>query len=164
MPDFRIRTYRPDDLPFFREMEFTTTWATLSPEERARLSPEEIREALEATHAALLERPGMAIFVAETEAGERAGLLWFGQNRNLVTGETEGWIYNVSVARKWQGRGLGQQLMEYGEAHARAAGYQTLGLMVASHNETAQRLYQRLSFRTTNLIMRKRLAGDHHRR
>ena len=104
---------------------------------RVRSTEEAVREALAVTHELLLGRPGSAIFVAEAEGGERVGLLWFGENRNLITGENEAWVYNVSVLPSQRGRGIGAMLMERAETYAREAGYASLGLMVASHEVTS---------------------------
>ncbi|HEU4754964.1 MAG TPA: GNAT family N-acetyltransferase, partial [Armatimonadota bacterium] len=91
--------------------------------------------------------------------GERVGLLWFGINRNLVTGEDEAWVFNVSVVPERQGEGVGKLLMAHAEQLARDAGFHTVGLMVSAHNERARALYKKLRFRETNLVMRKRVDG-----
>jgi len=153
----RLRLAREADDPFFVEMEFRTTWHNLSPSDRARLSPDDVRGALQLTHELLLNRPGNQVVIAENEKGERVGLLWLGINRNVITGEDEAWVYNVSVAEGHQGRGIGRLLMEHAEKLARRAGFHTLGLMVASHNSRARSLYEKLSFETTNTLMRKKL-------
>src|SRR5437868_9431431 len=92
----RIRAGTDADMTFFRQMEFETTWHNLTPEEQQATTPAAVRESLAVTHELLLGRPGSAIFVAESESGERIALLWFGENRNLITGESEAWVYNVS--------------------------------------------------------------------
>jgi ribosomal protein S18 acetylase RimI-like enzyme len=153
----RIRQGTPEDSAYFQELEFQTTWENLCPEDQARLSAARVREALKETHEILLSRPGNALFIAEAEDGRRAGLLWFGENRNLVTGEIEGWIYNITVSPDFRGQGIGTLLMRHAEEHAREEGYHTVGLMVAVHNETARRLYERLNYREGNILMRKRL-------
>jgi ribosomal protein S18 acetylase RimI-like enzyme len=155
----RIRRGTDRDMPFFEAMEFETTWHNLASEERETLDPAQVREALGATHALLLDRPANAFFVAESAAGERVGLLWFGENRNLLTGETEAWIYNVSVVASHRGQGIGAQLVAHALAYARERGYRTLGLMVATHNVAARRLYSRLGFEESNVLMRRRLDG-----
>jgi ribosomal protein S18 acetylase RimI-like enzyme len=160
---FRIRTGTTDDFDFFQEMELETTWENLSPEDRSRLTRAQIAEALRETHDLLLARIGNTLFVAETESGERAGLLWFGESRNLVTGEIEGWVYNVSVAPPFRGRGLGAQLMRHAERHAREQGYGQIGLMVAIHNDVARRLYAKSGFVESNIVMRKRLKPPRRR-
>ena len=155
MPSFRIRAAtRADDL-FFRQMELQTTWASLHPEDQKRLRKEDFREALTETHELLLKRPGTQVRVAETEEGQRVGLLWFGVNRNLITGEDEAWIYNVSVVPEFQGQGVGALLVQHAEELAREGGHDVLGLMVAEHNERARRLYEKVDFHTTNRVMRK---------
>ena len=158
MSELRFRPAVPADDAFFRQMEFTTTWGSLDEEDRKRLRPQEVKDALGATHEQLLAREGNQVIVAEDEQGERVGLLWFGVNRNLVSGEDEAWIYNISVVKEHQGRGIGRKLMEFGERLAREGGYRVLGLMVSSHNAPARSLYEKLGFRPTNVLMRKPLV------
>lgn len=153
----RLRPATEADDDFFREMELHTTWESLDAADRGRLQPAQVREALTFTHELLLNREGNQVIIAETAGGERAGLLWLGVNRNLVTGEDEAWIYNISVAPAHQGRGLGRLLMEHAEQVARQAGFHTLGLMVSTHNTRARALYEKLAFRATNVLMRKTL-------
>lgn len=160
MAEIRFRAATPADDAFFVEMEFHTTWESLDPEDKERLHPEAVRSALQDTHQLLLNRPGNQLIVAVDERGTRLGLLWFGVNRNLVTGEDEAWVYNVSVVREHQGRGVGRQLMQHAEQVARNAGYPILGLMVSSHNYRARSLYEKLGFRPTNVLMRKRLGEE----
>jgi ribosomal protein S18 acetylase RimI-like enzyme len=155
--EIRVRDATPADDAFFRKMEFFTTWESLDAEDRKRLTPGEIREALDETHTLLMQRPGNRIIVAENEQGQRVGLLWFGISRNLVTGEEEAWVYNVSVVSEHQGQGIGLRLMQHAEELARGEGFRTLGLMVSSHNDRARALYEKLSYQATNLVMRKRL-------
>ena len=146
------------DDAFFRQVEFQTTWESLGPADQERLGQATVREALSVTHELLLERPGTQVVIAEDEAGERVGLLWFGVNRNLVTGEDEAWIYNITVLPEHQGKGYGKQIMSHAEELAQRSGFSVIGLMVSSHNERAQRLYEAFSYEPTNLLMRKRLG------
>jgi len=157
----RIRPGSEADQEFFRELEMETTWENLPPGDSRRLDREQVELALDETHAILLARPGNQIFIAEVD-GERAGLLWFGPNRNLVTGEDEGWIYNVTVVPAFRGRGLGRKLIEHAEQYANEHGYAVIGLMVAVHNPAARALYHRLDYQDSNIVMRKRLpaAGE----
>jgi ribosomal protein S18 acetylase RimI-like enzyme len=157
VPEIRFRPATRADDPFFREMEFCTTWESIDPEERERMRPQRVKETLQVTHEILLDRPGSQVIIAESEAGERVGMLWFGINRNLVTGEDEAWVFNVSVVPECQGTGLGRRIMEHAELLARKGGFKTLGLMVSSHNTRAKALYEKLEFRPTNVVMRKNL-------
>lgn len=157
MTELRLRPATPADDAFFRKVEFETTWHSLDEEDRRRLKPQDVRDALRATHELLLSRDGNQVLVAEDEQGERLGLLWLGINRNLVSGEEEAWIYNVSVVAEHQGKGLGRRLMEHAERLAREQGFQVLGLLVSCHNERARALYDKMGFRPTNVVMRKPL-------
>lgn len=160
MSEVRLRPATPADDAFFLEAEFATTWLSLEPDEQAALGEAAVREALRDTHALLLAREGNEIVIAETPAGDRVGLLWFGVNRNLVTGREEAWVYNVTVLPDYRGRGLGRTLMEHAERLARERGHPSLGLMVSRHNAPARALYERLGFRITNHVMRKNLSED----
>src|SRR3712207_8958834 len=46
--------------------------------------------------------------------------------------------------------------MRHAEEYARDEGYRIVGLMVAVHNDTARRLYERLNYREGNILMRDR--------
>jgi ribosomal protein S18 acetylase RimI-like enzyme len=155
----RIRPGTEADEAFFRDLEMQTTWENLRPEECERLEREQVWLALDETHDILRARPGNAIFIAEVD-GERAGLLWFGPNRNLVTGEEEGWIYNVTVVPAYRGRGIARLLMQHAERYAHEQGYAVIGLMVAVHNAAARELYRRLDYQESNILMRKRLGPE----
>lgn len=155
--DLRVRRATTADDAFFADMEFHTTWASLEPEDRERLGEQQVRAALQHTHELLLSRPDSQVLVVETVEGERVGILWFGANRNLVTGEDEAWVYNVSVVPEHQGRGIGLRIMAHAEALARERGHAVLGLMVSAHNDRARRLYEKRGFRPSNLLMRRRL-------
>lgn len=157
MSEIRFRPATRADDAFFRELELETTWLSLDPVDRERFRRSDVRDALVETHELLLARPGNQVIVAEDESGERVGLLWFGINRNLITGEDEAWVYNVSVVPAHRRKGIGRKLIEHAEELARRGGFAILGLMVSSHNQAARTLYENLQFETTNHLMRKRL-------
>jgi ribosomal protein S18 acetylase RimI-like enzyme len=155
--DLRFRPATRADDTFFLQVEFDTTWDSLDEAERARLRPNEVREALRDTHSLLLARPGNLVLVGENAEGERIALLWLGVNRNLVSGEDEAWVFNVSVVPGHQNQGLGRRLMAHAEDWARREGFRVIGLLVSCHNERARALYEKLGFRPTNIMMRKEL-------
>ena len=155
MPALRFRKASPRDDAFFLEVEIETTWCNLHPEDRERLSRRQVHDALVHTHDLLLQRPGNEVIVAEDEQGKRVGLLWYGVNRNLVSGADEAWIYNVTILEAHRGKGYGRLLIEHAESLAKAGGFRVLGLMVANHNHRAQKLYEAAGFHPTNVLMRK---------
>ncbi len=159
MSPLRIRAATPADHPFFRRLEAETTWESIPPEDRRRLGRSEIEAGLRETNEALLSRPGTRLLIAEDETGNRVGLLWMGVNRNALTGEDEAWVYSVAVEEAHRARGYGRELMAHAEELARSDGFAVLGLMVSDHNERASRLYRRLGFEPSSVLMRKRLSG-----
>jgi ribosomal protein S18 acetylase RimI-like enzyme len=59
------------------------------------------------------------------------------------------YIQNISVDQRFQGKGIGQQLIAYASHNAHAVGYHTIALDVSLSNPRAQHLYQRLGFVVT---------------
>lgn len=153
-----IREGTSDDAAFFFEIEEQTTWENLPPD-CAQMSREELREKLIETHGLLLSCPGNVFFIAfDLHSGEKFGLLWFGPRHNGITGEHEGWIYNVTTLPAHRGCGVAKKLMEHAENYAGAQGYRVIGLAVATHNDAALSLYRQLDFKQSNILMRKPLA------
>jgi len=153
-----IREGTSDDAAFFFEIEEQTTWENL-PLDCAGMSRGELRDSLRQTHGLLLSCPGNIFFIAcDAESGEKLGLLWFGPRHNSISGEHEGWIYNVTTLPAHRGCGIAKKLMQHAEDYAISQGYRVIGLAVATHNEAALSLYQRLDFQQSNILMRKPLA------
>ena len=153
--NIEIRTGDESDAEFFFALEEQTTWESL-PTDRREMRREELRERLLETHGLLLSCPGNVFFIARNEE-ERVGLLWFGPRHNGITGEHEGWIYNVTVVPGARGQGIARKLMAHAETHARESGYRVIGLAVATHNDGARALYERLDYQECNILMRKPL-------
>ena len=157
-PIVEIRIGDDGDRAFFLEIEEQTTWENLPHDkrdmERAHLS-EKLRETLET----MLAAPENVLFIADNiQNGEKMGLLWLGTRFNAITGELEAWIYNLTVLPQFQGCGVGKKLMEHAETYARDNGFEVIGLAVATHNERAQKLYARLNYQASNILMRKPLV------
>lgn len=165
-PITRIRRSTAEDEEFFFAMEEQTTWESLPPDKTRTLQREQLRHSLRQTHQTLLSCPSSVVFIAEVvdekNGGniERAGLLWFGLRQNLLTGDDEGWIYNVTTHAAWRGRGVARRMLEHTEEYARNRGHSVIGLCVAVHNEIARDCYARLDYEPSNIIMRKVLARD----
>lgn len=149
-----IRVATDEDAAFFFQLELQTTWENLPRSGGLPWKRDAVREALCATHHVLLQMPGNAFFIAEVD-GVRAGLLWFGIKHNHISGQEEGWIYNVTVCEPFRGRGIAKRLLARAEEFARTQGHTTIGLSVAVHNHIAQELYQTAGYETSNLILRK---------
>lgn len=64
-------------------------------------------------------------------------------------------IYNLTIFEAYRGRGYGEAALRALEPIARALGVARIGLHVFGHNQLAIRLYERVGYRTTNLLMSK---------
>ena len=64
----------------------------------------------------------------------------------------EYYISNLGVSPAAQGQGFGSQLLKYAEHIALASGLPKTSLIVSSHNDRAQRLYERVGYRTVEAV------------
>jgi ribosomal-protein-alanine N-acetyltransferase len=87
-------------------------------------------------------------YLAEVLTGAAEGLVGYFV---AMPGVDELHLLNITVAPAWQGLGLGHQLLQAVEAHARAAGLASLWLEVRQSNERAQALYRRLGYAEVGL-------------
>jgi ribosomal protein S18 acetylase RimI-like enzyme len=157
--EFLIRESTDADVEFFQWVEEQTTWENLPPDVARIMEREQLRERLLQTHALLLSSPGHVCFIAQ-RGSERAGLLWFGPRYNFITGEDEGWIYNVTVLPSYRRLGIAKKLLRHAENYARQQGFLAVGLCVGTHNQDARRLYGNLNYQENNLLLRKPLARN----
>ncbi|WP_081829215.1 N-acetyltransferase [Geomicrobium sp. JCM 19037] len=69
--------------------------------------------------------------------------------------QTTKFIYDISLSPEHQGKGWGKQTMQEVERLATKMGISRLGLQVFGHNDVARRLYEKLDYEETNIIMKK---------
>ncbi len=114
-----------------------------------------------ARYAELIADPGLAIWLAETPAGDAAGYLCAGDNRlpSPPTNRDGGEIKRLYVADAHQGAGLGGALFKRGFDWLRES-YRDLYLSVFSENDGAQRFYARAGFTKIGEHFFK--VGDHN--
>ncbi len=127
------------------------------------VSPETVRAAriadLESSLPQLLPMSHMGLFVAEDENGVFLGhVMGYLGDTESVTGERQGWIFDMSVVEKYRGMGVGTQLMNHFVDFVRKAGFQFVGLLVTSANDKAVSFYERLGFVEERKRMAKRLS------
>jgi RimJ/RimL family protein N-acetyltransferase len=142
-----IRAAGPGDLAFLREMLFEAAfWRADRP--RPSLEDGLARPDL----ARLMQawgRPGDAAFVAETQAGRRAGAAWLrfwsaaDHSYGFVAPEVP--ELGLAVRPESRRRGVGERLLRALLAHAAQAGIRRISLSVEPENP-ALRLYQRVGF------------------
>ncbi|HSR70002.1 MAG TPA: GNAT family N-acetyltransferase [Acidobacteriota bacterium] len=95
----------------------------------------------------LIDNPGCGTFQPSTTLlamdaeGEVCGVLV----TSLISPRT-GMIPQISISRRWQGRGVGTHLLRRYFAVARRQGLRRITLSVSAANEGAHRLYRRMGF------------------
>jgi len=101
-----------------------------------------------------LGQPGSIIYVAEQE-GEVVGYVYAALEPRSWKDlrDAVGFIHDVMVDETVRGRGIAARLAEAASAWLEAQGAPRILLGTAAHNETAQRLFERLGFRRTMIEM-----------
>lgn len=106
----------------------------------------------------LRDRPDTShFFVAETEAGTRAGFLHVQSTIDFFTGASNCHISDIAVAPCLDGRGIGSRLLAFAEAFARGRGCRFVTLSVFPANERARALYERHGYGVELVRMAKAL-------
>jgi ribosomal protein S18 acetylase RimI-like enzyme len=143
---FRIRPYRPTDLPRLQEI----TAATFGPVSIDRNMERKLgpfgqgdwssRKVAAIAEDCLAQPDG--VFVAQDSAGAVVGYVT--TRLNLISGI--GWIPNLAVDPAHQGAGLGRALLEHALAFFRASGMQVAKIETLEQNPVGQKLYPSLGF------------------
>ena len=139
-----VRTFKPSDSEFvisliarFSEFELPA-WRTTNEVDNAnRISFQKAMEEPE---------PESAIFVAEDEVEGRAGFIHLQTQTDYFSGEKHGYISDVAVDKRFEGRGIGGILLDAAEDWARAKGYHLLTLYVFAGNTRARHIYEKHGF------------------
>lgn len=83
------------------------------------------------------------------------GMIWY-MVRPGPKGKTA-FIYDIRMNAGMRGRGYGTQTLKALEEDAKPRGVVSIALHVFGHNDGAFRLYQRVGYRATNILMAKDL-------
>ncbi|CAG1017020.1 diamine N-acetyltransferase [Anaerolineales bacterium] len=110
---------------------------------------EEIDNANLASLKKAMEMPGpdSAIFIAEDEAGKRAGFLHLQIQTDYFNGSKVAYISDIAVDSSFEGQGVGRTLLDKAEDWAREQGCSLLTLYVFSNNSRARKVYEKLGFK-----------------
>lgn len=91
----------------------------------------------------------------EADSGKVVGNLWFGIKQE---GQKKvAFLYDINIDSAFRGRGYGRIAMQLLEEEVKKLGYLIIGLHVFGHNDRAISLYQKLGYKTVNIMMRKEL-------
>jgi ribosomal protein S18 acetylase RimI-like enzyme len=106
------------------------------------------RKDLAALNEAILQ-PQVGLFVAESSDEERRFLghvIIVCGYMESSTGESQGWIFDLSVIPECWSLGVGRNLMQTAEEFCVSLGFKYLGLGVTTANERAVQFYERLGY------------------
>jgi ribosomal protein S18 acetylase RimI-like enzyme len=102
------------------------------------------------------QNPRASVLIAEASDGTRLGFISLKVLANLEGGE-RGHVADLAVTASARRMGVGQALMNAGEAWARHQGFDLLSLDVWSTNDAALAFYRRLGYSAESLCLYKRL-------
>lgn len=117
------------------------------------------RESMERYLPKHLNTEGAHLFtVRAADSDTPVGHLWF----NVIEeeGSRYAFIYDILIDDPFQGQGYGQATMKALEHEVRALGLNRISLHVFGHNERAFRLYQKMGYLSTDIVMDKILDAD----
>jgi len=151
--DIVIRPATAADRPFLISLDDRLIEEAAVPEitrdEIAAFQANYTREALD------LDKPGSETLVAVDGAGQRLGYVQLEPHRDMLTGETSGYVSMLAVRAEAAGRGVATRLMEAADAWAARSGFRFLLLDVFASNATARRFYARRGFVDESLRLRR---------
>lgn len=159
-----IRRGHAGDLPQVIELAVDMVVHSISP--FREISPDLVKEFRRRDLAALtdaIQQPHVAIFVAEEEESRDflGHVIIVCGYTESSTGESQGWIFDLSVVPGSWSAGIGQALMAHAENFSRERGFKYIGLGVTTSNERAVRFYERMGYAEERKRMIKLLdMGD----
>jgi ribosomal protein S18 acetylase RimI-like enzyme len=99
---------------------------------------------------------GQHIFsVVDDESRARVGMIWFATNMEEVPDSA--FIYDIRIDDRYQNQGLGTASLLALETKVKELGKRKILLHVFAHNVGAKKLYEKLGYDTTNIMMAKEL-------
>lgn len=100
------------------------------------------REDLDSLYSTL-SNPNIGIFIAETMAGEFIGhVITMSDFVESSTGESQGYVFDLSIGKDFQRLGIGARLMEVAEEYCQDAGMKYMALNVTASNIPAVKFYE----------------------
>ena len=127
-----------------------------SVEEDFEFNPEVHRRAL----GRIIELPGernLVLVATDPGSGIIAGMLTVQTVISTATGELSGWVEDVVVHPRFQGQGLGTELLARAEAWASNAGVNRLQLLADRNNGRALEFYSSRGWTASNMVHRKKM-------
>ncbi|WP_064092310.1 GNAT family N-acetyltransferase [Rossellomorea aquimaris] len=86
------------------------------------------------------------------ENNQDVGIIWLAKQSS-----EKAFIYDIRILEEHQGKGYGKDAMKKVEEEAKQIGVQKIGLHVFGHNKVARNLYEKIGYKTTNVVMEKEI-------
>ncbi len=151
--DIRIRQYdHKRDAASFRALNYRTFRESVPPSEQIDESDFRRHYDWLINHFMPHDQTRNTVFVAEID-NRYAGHIWLGTQTDFFTRRVEPWVFDLSVAEEFQGRGIARALHEHTAGWLRQRGAKVVGLQVMAHNKEAAEVYLKLGYapRATSL-------------
>jgi len=87
--------------------------------------------------------------------GEVIGYAWFGWSKGYMG--RYGFLHQLFIDEKYRQKGLAQRLLKHAEAYMLSQGIRRMQLRVTKTNAPALKLYEKMQYRKTRIIMEKKL-------
>lgn len=156
VPVATIRFWHPRDLPHLLQMAAETAWQITPPADRARSSPELIRQAAHHNLAGCLSSPGGTAVVAE-EQGRPVGFLVITLQPSERTNEMQGYFADIYVEPAHRRSGVAKGMQDLADAYLQRLGVKSATNWVHAHNERAQQAAERFGLTPWGVMMSKRI-------
>ncbi|MBX3458982.1 MAG: GNAT family N-acetyltransferase [Planctomycetes bacterium] len=143
----RIRDYdHKRDAAAFRALNYRTFRDSIPPDEP--VNEAEFRRHYEwlLGHFAPQDASRNTVFVAEVDS-RYAGHIWIGTQTDFFTRRVDPWVFDLSVAAEFRGKGVARALHEHATAWLRKSGAKVVGLQVMAHNKEAAAMYEKLGYK-----------------
>lgn len=95
--------------------------------------------------------------IQDQETHRNVGVIWF---KTKVEDPKAAFIYDIEIKEDLRGNGYGAAALLLLEQEVKKFGKSKISLHVFGHNANAIRLYERLGYATTNILMSKVLEPD----
>lgn len=99
--------------------------------------------------------PNHYLFALVNESQQKVGILWFAMRENRE--QRTAFVYEVQIDEAFRRHGYGSEAFHDLENKVRALGGNRISLHVFGNNHAAQKMYKKLGYEMTNVLMAKTL-------
>jgi GNAT superfamily N-acetyltransferase len=150
LPGFKLRPLDAKDVADFVELGLPTCAFMHG---RPRIPQEVMRKRFASFVKEHAFEPDSSIFVVESPEGRIVAQIWLRSTVNRFNGVSELWVWDLTVLRGYQAKGVGRALLTFAKERAAELGTPELWLLVSSRNSRALRIYGQAGLRAAGHLM-----------